>query len=63
MKTSTVVVIGVVAVAGIGGLLYWQYTKAKKAAAAAAKPKSTADKVVGVIAASIPLAGKIAQLF
>jgi hypothetical protein len=64
MKTSTVVIIGVVLAAGVGGFAYWQYSKAKKAAAAKkASSKSTVDKVVGSISSLIPVASSIAALW
>jgi predicted negative regulator of RcsB-dependent stress response len=63
MPTSTVVIIGVVVAAGVGGFAYWQYSKAKKAAAAAKKSKSTVDKVVGSISSLIPVASSIAALW
>jgi predicted negative regulator of RcsB-dependent stress response len=63
MKTSTVVIIGVVLAAGVGGFAYWQYSKAKKAAAAKKASKSTVDKVVGSISSLIPVASSIAALW
>lgn len=63
MKTSTAIVLGVVVLAGVGGFIYWQHSKAKIAAAHVQQPKSTTDKVVGTISSLIPLGSKIAQLW
>jgi hypothetical protein len=70
LKTSTIVVLGAIAVAGVGGFLYWQHTKSKAVVAAqvaASKQptsgSSTTDKIVGAVAAGIPLAQKIVELW
>lgn len=64
MKTSTVVILGLVGVAGVGGFLYWQHTK-KVAAAVAAKAsaKTTTDKIVGSITTLAPVVAGIAKLW
>lgn len=63
MKTSTVVVLGVVAVAGIGGFLYLQHSRKASIALTAKAPSSsggsTGGKVLDAINAGIPLATKI----
>jgi hypothetical protein len=68
MKTSTIVILGVVAVAGVGGFLYFQSQKKAAIVAAAAKQassggKSTGDQILQAINAGIPLATKIVDLW
>lgn len=67
MKTSTVVIIGVVGLAAVGGFIYWQHEKAAAAAAAAkarsSSSTSTGQKVATTVAAAIPLIGSIASLW
>ncbi len=63
MSTGTVVVIGVVGVAAVGGLVYFALTRKVAIAAAAAKPQSTTDKIVGSISALAPVAAGIAKLW
>lgn len=67
MKTSTVIVIGVVGLAAVGGFVYWQHQRTAAAIALAAKSptksSSTTDKIFGAIAAGIPLAQKVTELW
>jgi hypothetical protein len=68
MKTSTVIVIGVVGLAAVGGFVYWQHaTRTQAALAQAAKSptrsSSTTEKIFGTIAAGLPLAEKITELW
>lgn len=62
MSTGAIVAVSVVGVAAVGAGVYFFVIKPKKAAAAK-KPTSTTDKVVGTVSALIPVANKIIDLF
>ncbi len=70
MKTSTIVILGVVGLAGVGGFLYLQSRKKAAVVAELAKKqassgggKSTGDQVLTAINAGIPLVSKIVDLW
>lgn len=62
MKTSTVIVIGVVGLAAVGGVVYFA-TRKRPAAPARATSSSSGSSLAGVINAAIPLVSKITSYF